>query len=359
MKKILSKIHLYLSIPVGLVISITCLTGAAMVLDKDIHRLFNTDLYEVEEVKTEALPIDELTDHLLSQFPEGERVEKVQIFRDHSSSYQFSLKEAAGLFFVNQYTGDLLGNHDFFRKGGFYRTMFHTHRWLMNYNRDFSWGKQIVGISTLLLVFIIISGFFIWLPRGIYSLKKGLSINVRRGWRRFWYDLHVAGGVYIGGGLLVLALTGLMWSFSWYRPMVFSMFGVEVSERGRQKKEDEKTIKYEHWGRVLKEVQQKEDKIESILLSDGEAYVYNRKYGNNRAYDKYNFNKDSGTIEKIEPYLSRPESSRFMGWVYAIHVGSWGGMASKMLTFIISLLGGILPITGYYLWFKKKFKKKK
>lgn len=57
-------------------------------------------------------------------------------------------------------------------------------------------GKMIVGVSTLLFVVVLISGIVIWWPRTRKALKNSLRISVGRGFRRFWYDLHVAGGMY-------------------------------------------------------------------------------------------------------------------------------------------------------------------
>ena len=364
MKKILSKIHLYLSLPVGLIISIICLTGSAMVFDKELHQLFNQKLYHIKKAERGALPLNVLIEKNKKHLEEGETVGNIQVFPDKSMTYQFAIKgDNSKTFFVDQYTGELLGVREKYKKGGFYRTMFHMHRWLMSRGDDrIIPGKEIVGISTLLLVIIIISGFFIWLPRGIYSLKKALSIRITKGWRRFWYDLHVAGGVYIGVGLLVLALTGLMWSFSWYRPAVYSLFGVEQNlKSSRKSKNDEnKTlINYEFWNSALEEVKLKENNVLYLTVKDGEVVAYNRKYGNVRAHDTYLFNPSNGDINDVILYSTKPETSRFMGWVYSIHVGTWGGLWSKILTFIVAFLGGILPITGYYLWFKKEFSKNK
>lgn len=55
----------------------------------------------------------------------------------------------------------------------------------------------------------LISGLVIWWPRNRKVLKNHLVIKVRKGWRRFWHDLHVAGGIYTQLLLLALALTGL------------------------------------------------------------------------------------------------------------------------------------------------------
>lgn len=92
-------------------------------------------------------------------------------------------------------------------------------------------GKLVVGISTLIFVFILISGIVIWWPRTRKALVNSLKISTGKGLKRFWYDLHVAGGMYILLFLLVMALTGLTWSFSWYRTGFYRLFGVEVQQR--------------------------------------------------------------------------------------------------------------------------------
>ena len=56
--------------------------------------------------------------------------------------------------------------------------------------------------------------------------------HLGKGWRRFWYDLHVAGGMYTLIFLLAMALTGLTWSFSWYRTGFYKVFGVETMQGG-------------------------------------------------------------------------------------------------------------------------------
>lgn len=109
--------------------------------------------------------------------------------------------------------------------------MFRLHRWLLDSRPSGDgvfWGKVVVGVSTLLFVFVLVSGVIIWWPRTRKALKNSLKITVRKGWRRFWYGLHVAGGMYVLLLLLVMALTGLTWSFSWYQAGFYTLFGVEV-----------------------------------------------------------------------------------------------------------------------------------
>lgn len=39
-------------------------------------------------------------------------------------------------------------------------------------------------------------------------------------------------------------------------------------------------------------------------------------------------------------------------------MGKWGGWLSKNLYVLAAFIGGFLPVSGYYLWWKRKFGKK-
>lgn len=43
----------------------------------------------------------------------------------------------------------------------------------------------------------------------------------------------------------------------------------------------------------------------------------------------------------------------------ALHTGTWGGMFSKILYALAALIGGLLPISGYYIWWKRNSLNKK
>lgn len=141
----------------------------------------------------------------------------------------FTRKKAAC--FINPYTGEITGIDD---GKGFFMKIMRLHRWLLDeYKRDgsFAWGKTIVGYSTLVLAIIIISGLVIWYPRNRKALKNRFKIRTKAGWFRFLYDLHVSGGFYAALLLLILALTGLTWSFGWYRDAFYTAFGISTTSK--------------------------------------------------------------------------------------------------------------------------------
>lgn len=243
MKKIFRKIHLWLSVPFGLIITLVCFSGAMLVFENEANEWFRRDLYYVETVKESPLPMDKLLEKVATTLPDSVSVTGVSISSDPGRAYQVSLsKPRRASLYVDQYTGEVKGKSE---RSGFFMFMFRMHRWLLDSmnpgNEGIFWGKMIVGVSTLLLVFVLISGIVIWWPRTRKALKNSLKITATKGWRRFWYDLHVAGGMYALIFLLAMALTGLTWSFPWYRTAFYKVFGVEVQQRvaqGHEQKSD-------------------------------------------------------------------------------------------------------------------------
>ncbi len=380
MKKAFRKIHLWLSVPFGLIITVICLSGAALVFEDEVTELCRRDLYYVEKVSGAPLPVEYLIEKVAGTLPDSVAVTGVSISSDAERAYQVNLsKPRRASVYVDQYTGEVKGRHE---RAPFFLTMFKLHRWLldgMKPDGGIFWGKMIVGVSTLMFVFVLISGIVIWWPRTKKALKNSLKIAVGKGRRRFWYDLHVAGGMYALVLLLAMALTGLTWSFSWYRAGFYKVFGVEMKQRaghgalqtahgtpqtahggksGRNSSEEgrgnrEHTSPYTCWQQVYEELKARNAGYKQITVSNGSASVSFERFGNQRAADRYAFNPQDGEITEVTLYKDTDASGKMRGWIYSVHVGSWGGMFTRILTFIAALLGGTLPLTGYYLWLRR------
>lgn len=395
MKKIFRQIHLWLSIPFGLIITVICFSGAALVFENEIMELCRHDFYYVSKVEETPLPAGELAQKVAATLPDSISVTGISISSDPAKAYQVNLsKPRRASVYIDQYTGEIKGRYE---RAPFFTTMFKLHRWLLDSMKPdggIFWGKMIVGVSTLMFVFVLISGIIIWIPRSTKALKNSLKISVNKGWKRFWYDLHIAGGLYTFIFLLVLALTGLTWSFDWYRTGFYKAFGVEMQEKGegrmengegkkRDMKEKERSEKegedrkgrnqrkgktqsllpsqlsplpspYALWQKVYEQLKVQNPDYKQITVSNGTANVSFNRFGNQRASDRYSFNPRNGEITETTLYKDLDNSGKIRGWIFSVHVGSWGGMFTRILSFIASLLGATLPLTGYYLWIKKE-----
>ena len=88
-------------------------------------------------------------------------------------------------------------------------------------------------------------------------------------------------------------------------------------------------------------------------MSDGRVSVSSGCVGNSRAADTYTFDSTTGQITDVALYRDSGKNGKIRGWIYSVHVGSWGGMVTRVLTFLAALLGACLPLTGYYIWIRR------
>lgn len=428
MRKLFRQIHLWLSVPFGIIITLVCFSGAMLVFESEISEACRHDLYYVKEVKAKALPADLLVKKVSATLPDSVEVTGVSISSDPEKAWQVNLsKPRRASVYVDQYTGEIKGRAE---RMPFFMTMFRLHRWLMDSmtpgGEGIFWGKMIVGTSTLLFVFILISGIVIWFPRTVKAFKNSMKITARRGMPRFWHDLHVAGGMYVLLFLLVMSLTGLTWSFQWYREGFYKVFGVETKKNegsGNDKKdgkkgdrklakgdkpegmrkgerkgrpegngddrrgkvdgkhgerrgersdnpgekqgsregrsEEKQGVTFANWQKVYDKLKADNAGFSKITVSDGSATVAFDGLGNKRAADRYEFDASNGRITKATLYKDAEASGKMRGWIYSVHVGSFGGLFVRIIWFLSALIGATLPLTGYYLWIKRLLRKKK
>lgn len=371
MKHFIRKIHLWLSVPFGIIITLVCFSGAMLVFEKEVTQLFDGGLYTVEKAGDRPLPVGVLADKVAQTLPEGVRVTGVTVSSDPEKAYSVSIsKPHRAAVIVNQYTGEVKGRQE---RNAFFAAMFSLHRWLMDNGRPEwrpAYGKIIVGISTLMFIVALVSGIIIWWPKTRRALRNSLKLTLRKGRFRLWHSLHVAGGMYAVLLLLAMSLTGLTWSFSWYRTAFYAAFGVEVSAKGAthggkaagngrkagRNGDDGKrtaTMNTAVWQQVYDRLRADNPDARSITVADGTATVSSAAFGNTRAADRYTFDVRTGRITSVTKYADAARQGKLRGWIYSVHVGSFGGLFTRILWFVAALMGASLPLTGYYLWLRR------
>lgn len=365
MKKIFKKIHLWLSVPFGLIISIICLTGATLVFEKELTRAGNPHLYTVEYKEgSKPLKPSEIIARISQQTGDTLKISSLQVAGNPKEAWMVSFTNAGQRqFSVNPYSGEING---WVEGNSFFQTVRKLHRWLLDAPAQkgaSSTGKTIVGITTLLMVVILISGIVLWWPRTRKSLQNRLKVSCTKGSFRFWYDSHVSLGFYVTIFLLVMALTGLTWSFRWYRTGFYALFGASTEQpkqsapahednNKKEKKNEPERLNYLAWDAALAELQNRYETYGTIQLSKNSAQVI--QSGKQKG-DTASFDIHTGNITEIKVYNidEQPMSNKMKGLIYSLHTGQWGGMLTRIIYFLSAFIGGILPLTGYYLWIKR------
>ena len=338
-KKVFRKIHLWLSVPTGIFIALICFSGAMMVFEKEITELCRHDLYFVQEVKGSTLPEQRLVEIVTATLPDSVTVTGVKTFPEADRAWQVSLsKPRRASIFIDQYTGEIKGRYE---RLPFFDTMFHLHRWLLDPSKSI--GKWIVGVCTLLLVIILVTGLLMWLTNRKKPLTQSLKISCNKGWHRFWHDLHVAGGIYATIFLLAMALTGLTWSFSWYRTGFYAMLGVDASAGGHGRPATEQVAAPRH----------QHPEAPEALDSTSHRRTEGNRSGRTEGVGRHGNHSEAKAAEATPRSGSNDRAASVRSTIYKIHTGGWGGIIAKIITFLAALLGATLPITGYYLWIRR------
>ena len=403
--KIFRKIHLWLSVPFGIIINLICFSGAMLIFEPEITRNIKSDVYYVSSSDGEPIPMGELMETVKATLPDSVSITGVTVFSDKDRTYQVNLsKPRRASLFVDPYSGQITGKYE---RIGFFSTMFKLHRWLLDsanpHGDGVKVGKLLVGISTLIFVIVLITGVIIWWPRARKNLRRSLSISFKDGWRGIWKGLHVAGGMYALIFVLAMSLTGLTWSFNWYRTAFYAVCGVEhtprnfgdatnkkSAENGQRNGERRGEYRGGHrgangegrgegrgagrgegrgegrrhhsefgrWQQVYEKLKAQNPDAPQITIGAETASVTLGVTGNGRASDRYEFNRRSGEITPATKYADSVPADKLRGWIYSIHTGSWGGIITRILWLLGALLGASLPLTGYYIWIKHLKKKK-
>lgn len=393
MRKHLRTLHLILGFPLGVVIVVICLSGMALAFEADVAPLLQPKQSRLEQVGTTTLPADQLVSRVVQTLPDTLRATSITYTADPTAPVRVGHnkgRHSAKL--VDPYTGAVIGEQE---RHPFFSTMFRLHRWLLG--KPGSTGQLVVGVSVVLFTLALISGFILWWPKSWTVFRKKSRIVTGRGRQPFFYSLHGSGGFYALIFLLLLSLTGLTWSFPAYKKALFAAVGLEVPQRGggQQKGGGEKgqgrghrgeghgardagramqgadygeqkggdapqpTLNTAHWQSVKDQIAKAHPEWKEISIEDGRARVLLSLYGNTMGRDTYTFNPATGQLLEHTPYAASPANQKLNGWIHALHMGTFAGAFSRYLWAIIALIGACLPLTGYYLWYKRTFRQKR
>jgi uncharacterized iron-regulated membrane protein len=391
-KSFFRTIHLYLGLTAGLVIMITCFTGASLVFEKELQLFIYPERYTVKENEN-RFSLEQLAGVLRREVPNA-TISGVKIYAAPERSVEFTYsaeeieetkpienknvssesntekikKVEAGKgagnnqAFMNPYTGQLISLYS--HRNSFFYAMFSLHRWLLAGDT----GKLIVGISTSIFLFILLTGIILWWPKNKKKLKQRLKLKWNAGWKRINHDLHIVIGFYTAIFLFIFAFTGLAWSFQWFNNGIYWITGTE-NKRSEPPvsvyQKEAVSISLDAAYASIKEKAGSADYFSIAVPKDSAASfavtVMPLKPVHEKATDQYFLDQYSGALLSTASYKDRNLGQRVRSAFYPFHVGSIGGLPGRIIAFMSCLAGVAFPITGVILWINrlKKEKRKK
>lgn len=396
-KKILFQLHWFFGITAGLILSIMGVTGAIYSYEQPIQKLLNPDSYTVQVENRAKLSPAEIYQHFQTTQPEI-KINSITIDQAPNASSSINIeKEGARKGFnmmINPYTAAVLPD---IKGREFFQFVQQLHRNLT----VGPVGKQITGACTLILIYFILSGLYLRWPKK-HSLKQWFSIKPQLKGRNFLWDLHAVVGTWVVIFYLLLAVTGLYWSYDWWRNGMYTVLGVDRPQpemqagAGKAKPNEhavtEAQAKNERRGSAEGERQGKgRDKAKidpsQIVIAYTQTWTgfhaqYKQAYSSitlstpkkadgvmdvsfvdaipqhERARNKATFNYQNNQIEKIELYEDKKLNEKIMSSMLPVHRGSFFGPIYQFLVMLAALCMPLFFVTGWMLYLKRRKQKK-
>lgn len=347
------QLHLWLSVPFGIIILLLCLSGAILLFENDLGHLGQA---KVDSDGRTPVALDSIMREVERNLDEGKFITGVTIYTEKDHAYKIMLnKPAMSALWVDQYTGKVIGKYE---RADIFKIASSLHRRLFGKSKaqggaGGAAGKLIIGISSIVLLIVLVTGLILWWPMRRQFCSE-LSLGHGKSVYKKWFDLHSSLGVIATAILCVCILTGLTWSFGWYRKGFYGLMGTEVAKSTTHK---DKAENFESWNIAANEMM-KCNGDKEIRMYQGEGDVVIGGLGNQQATDTYYFDEVTGEITGELAYDNKSKSNHIKGWIYTLHIGSWCGLFSRILYLFAVLFGAFLPISGYYLWIKRLARKR-
>lgn len=367
-RKISLQLHLWLGLTSGVVVFIVCITGCLYAFKDEIKDATQPWRFVKQESAPMLLPEEILK---IANEHTGNTAPTAITYNEPTDAVWVDYNDfvtASTTAYINPYTGEVIksirkepGEMDFFSfvlKG-------HRALWIPGKT-----GKMIVGCSILIFVITLITGLILWYPRkwNKKAALRNFTLKLKAPFARINYALHNVLGGYATIILLILSLTGLIWSFNWFSTAVYY-----VTSGGKDLKPytlpQSDTLNIEKgtsnlnvlFSKLKKEtpeaktfyfaLPQKENAVIRVSVVHERNSYYKT---DNLFFDQYTLAPLEGTGAYAGKYKDASAAEKLRRMNLEIHDGRIFGIFGKILVFICALIGASLPVTGFIIWFRTK-----
>lgn len=377
-KQWIGKIHLWLGLLSGLIVLILSITGCIYVFSQEITGMIRKEAMYVPAVAEKTIPISKLWQSTQAKVGTKIELSNVSVYNNPKKSWVFHCykgNENAYTYFgsieyyqsiyVDPYTGKVLGMYD--EEMDFFNIVKFIHWSLL---METSIGQPIIGWSTFIFVIMLITGIVLWWPKNKSARKQRFAFQWKKTtqWKRKNYDLHNIFGFYISVIALIIAFTGMVWAFTWFQAIVYVAGSGTVTPPDIKKVTSiitptTTTIAIDT---AFIQIKEKHKDADAFQLSPAAA---NDKTGTISAYIQQKegvyyiahmlqFDQYTGKLLLERKHDEKNFGEKLITANYDIHVGAILGIPGKIMAFIASFICGMLPVTGFLIWYGRKFKKK-
>ncbi|UFZ04070.1 PepSY domain-containing protein [Bradyrhizobium ontarionense] len=369
-KPLLLQIHSVAGLAAALVLAMMGITGAIMSFEDEIQAGLNASLAHVPPGAVAPLAPGELVARLQAD-PDGGKVAAITLSRDPSAAVRIRFARGEdgarpSSVFVDPRDGHVLGTP---RGEAFFATVRRLHRWLLLPGDGNGAGRQITGAAVLGLVVLLITGLVLRWPRRAGSAALWLKPQLGLSGRGLHRSLHTVIGTWLLPVYLVMALTGLSYSYGWYKdgltwllapaspPMQMSSPKAPRDGRSESRPEPQPVALDLVWATVLREAGDRFSTVQLTLPAGAGTAVRVRSWlhdANDGARDEFRVDGVSGRLLAAERYADKTPGERALARILDIHRGSILGLPGQIVFMMAGALMPLFAVTGVLLYVSRR-----
>lgn len=370
--------HLWLGLASGLMVLFLAVTGCIYVFSQEIIEWQRSEAIYVPEVKETRLPVSTIWNKTLAAVGDTIALGDAHIYKDPKKAVEFhcykGIEETDSIWYfdtieyyyhiyVDPYTGEILAIYD--EEKDFFNIVKMLH-WSLLMKTEI--GQPIVGWGTFIFVVMLITGIILWWPKNKAARKQRFRFQWKETtkWRRKNYDIHNIFGFYIATVAIIIAFTGMVWAFTWFQSIVYVAGSLSITPPENVVKTSEATSGDTDKALDIAYAITREKYSDADALSLGKAEdstgainVYVQQHpGVYYVYHQLQFDQYTGKLLHERNHSEKNFGEKLITANYDIHVGAILGIPGKIIAFIASFICGMLPVTGFLIWWGRNNKKK-
>jgi len=362
--------HFYAGLLTAPFLFVLAVTGLIYIFSPEIEQVLRRDRLFVEPATT-PLPPSAWGEASLRDQP-GWRLARLSLRPEADRTVQISLQATEGKqqqdVYINPYTAAVIARQDPEADAvhRFFRLVLNIHRRLVLGTT----GRVVVELCTCWGALLTATGIYLWWPRrrekvqGVWLPRlRGKPYVVLR-------DLHAVASVYLTPVILLIVITGLFYSVVWGKGAFAvstvanaGLAGLSAAEkpvarapaprvspplpvvdaacRAARDAFPERTLILDFDGTPAKG-------IPVFAITDFAFGTYGPYRINRLTVDG-----ETGIVTSDEPFTKNP-GRWWHAWTYPLHVGSFWGPATKIVWFLACVVLASLPVTGLWMWWKRR-----
>jgi uncharacterized iron-regulated membrane protein len=391
-RKMLFQVHLWCGVIVGIYVALIGLSGSALVFRPEIERALRPKLYVLQPAAPAVThaTLDQMLATASRQLPDWQPrgFEQLPVTPDDAPTQPVVLYMSARpgrtltaphsftpdqlLVYLDSRSGAVLGARS--RYAGVLGLAANFHYYLLAGER----GYIVNGVLAIAFLGMALTGWALWWPGirrvagalKIHGLRHGRYHHGHRNWKRLNWDLHSTGGFWSNPALIVVILTGIFFVFS--QPMLRGVAFITHTNPAVVRSwfstpqiapvtKETKPISVETAWRTASAALPANAEIGFFSLppdstSPYEAIAY---YSHTAPYAqplRIFINPFDGTqLHQLDSH-ALPLAMRGVLYVYALHFGSFAGLASRIVWFLLGFLPATLLVTGLIMWWQRSLR---